>query len=746
MARKHQERKNEPGEVELRLYRERFKSVLELSTDWYWEQDPEFRFTLITGASIEKSSVDPQRFIGSARWDHGAAPLGDDGKWDKHKATLAARQPFSDFMFRVTDSLGEARYIRTSGHPVFDGENGFTGYRGIARDVTRLLRSEHLLRLEHMVARCVSDAEDAATALKAVIRAICESQGWECGRYFGRDDKSGVLVFGGFWHVPRAAIEVFIAKSRELTYAPGVGLVGKAWQSGQPLWVTDLAKDDRARAGIAREAGMHGTFLFPVISEGKPVGVLVFHSREIREPDDRLLEAVRVIGSQIGQFLRRKEAEERARYMATHDGLTDLPNRVMFSQLLNHEILGAQRYRRTFAVMFIDLDRFKFVNDTLGHEAGDQLLQEISTRFKGCLRASDVVARLGGDEFVVLANEIAEREQVAMIARKLLSAALKPVAIRDQECRVTASVGICMYPDDARNEQDLMKNADIAMYLAKEEGKNNFQFYSEAIRTQSLEQLSLESSLRHAVERKEFSLHYQAKMDLKSRKITGVEALLRWEHPDLGTVAPARFIPVAEETGMIVPIGRWVLNTVCEQIVAWQREGLPPLCVAVNISARQFNDETLIDDIAAALRRDGMKPELLELELTESMVMHNPEKASRALAEIKRMGVRIALDDFGVGYSSLAHIRRYPIDTLKVDRSFIRDLEDNAEDRGITEAIIAMGKTLSLTVIAEGVETPAQEAFLRDHACDQMQGYYFNRPVPHDQFADFLRQYLAAPR
>jgi len=729
----------------LRLSEERLKCILELSTEWYWEQDENYRVTRIVGAGFGQTGTDPQQYLGAARWDHGAVPVGDDGSWDRHKAQLEARQPFADLIFRRVDAQGEMRYVSSSGQPVFDGKR-FTGYRGIAKDVTASMRAEQLLRLEHMVARCVAGADSASAALKAVIRSICETQGWECGRYFGWNDKAGVLHFNESWHVPSAGLELFIEKSREITYAPAAGLVGQVFQSGQPMWVTDIGKDGRLQKGIARDAGMHGTFLFSAMSEGKPIGVLSFHSKKVREPDERLLQAVGVVGSQIGQFLQRKQAEERIQYLATHDGLTALPNRVMFSQLLNSAIQSARRYERKFAVLFVDLDRFKLINDTLGHGAGDQLLQEVAMRFTECLRESDIVARLGGDEFVVLVQEVSETEQVATVARKILSAAIKPVVIAGQECRVTASVGISMYPADAKDEQSLMKNADIAMYFAKEEGKNSFQFYSENIKTQSLERLTLETSLRRALERNEFFLHYQAKLDFKTNQITGVEALLRWQHPDLGLVSPMQFIPIAEETGLIVPIGRWVLQTACAQNVSWQREGLPNVCMAVNLSARQFADEDFLKDISAALEHSGMKPELLELELTESMVMQSPERATKLLAAVKQLGVRIAIDDFGMGYSSLAQIKRFPIDTLKVDRSFIRDLAGNAEDRAITEAIIAMGKTLSLTVVAEGVETQEQQTFLLNHACDAMQGYYFSRPVPQEQFASFLRQHVASLR
>jgi len=437
----------------------------------------------------------------------------------------------------------------------------------------------------------------------------------------------------------------------------------------------------------------------------------------------------------------RKRAEERIEYLATHDGLTGLPNRVMFSQMLNLAIGSARRYGRKLALLFIDLDRFKIVNDTLGHEAGDALLKQVSARLRECLRASDVVARLGGDEFVVLVQEVNEAGEVAAVARKILSAVIEPVVLGGQECRVTASVGISMYPADAQDEQSLMKNADIAMYLAKEEGKNNFQFYSSNIKTRSLDHIALETSLRDALERSEFFLHYQPKLDLWTGAISGVEALLRWQNPKLGLVSPAQFIPVAEETGIILPIGKWVLKTACEQNVAWQREGLPPVCMAVNLSPRQFFDPDLLPDIAAALLDTGMAPELLELEITESMVMHNTDRAVQLLGAIKRMGVRLAIDDFGTGHSSLAQLKRFPIDTLKLDRSFIRDIPGDSEDSAIAQAIIAMGRSLSLTVVAEGVETPEQLAFLRQHACDQMQGYYFSKPIAPERFAALLGEH-----
>ncbi|MDB5972012.1 MAG: diguanylate cyclase [Hydrocarboniphaga sp.] len=430
---------------------------------------------------------------------------------------------------------------------------------------------------------------------------------------------------------------------------------------------------------------------------------------------------------------------ERVEYLAYHDALTGLPNRSLFSKLLIQSVSEAQRYERRLAVLFLDLDRFKHINDTLGHEAGDHLLQEVATRLRACLRDSDAAARLGGDEFVVLLPELDEEKYIALVAQKILTAIARPVMLLGQEFRITASIGISSYPQDGLDEQTLKKHADIAMYQAKEEGKNNFQFYSEKLNASSLERLTLESGLRHALERDEFQLHYQAKRDIGSGRITGMEALLRWQHPDLGTVAPMQFIAAAEETGQIVAIGRWVLKTACLQNVAWQKQGLPHLSMAVNLSARQFFDENLLADLGATVAATGMDPQLLELEISESLLMRDVDSSLRILTGLKNMGVRIAIDDFGIGYSSLSTLKQFPLDTIKIDRSFIRDVDSVAEDKDLTEAIIAMGRTLSLTVVAQGVETKEQADYLRQNACDEFQGFYFNKPVPADQIAELLR-------
>jgi diguanylate cyclase (GGDEF)-like protein len=434
----------------------------------------------------------------------------------------------------------------------------------------------------------------------------------------------------------------------------------------------------------------------------------------------------------------------RVEYLAYHDGLTKLPNRSLFSNLLGQSIKRAHRNNSQLVVLFIDLDHFKHINDTLGHEAGDQLLQEVANRLKASLRNSDTVARMGGDEFVVLLPEQDEEKYVATVARKILSAVAQPFILMGNEFHVTASIGISIYPQDGLDEQTLTKNADIAMYQAKEEGKNNFQFYSAKLNNNSLERLTLESALRHALERNEFQLHYQAMTDISSGRITSMEAVLRWQHPDLGLVAPKQFIAVAEETGLMVPIGMWVLKTACRQNVAWQQQGLPHLKMAVNLTARQFFDEKLLQDLSKILADTGMDARLLELEITESLLMRDVENTLRVLSWLKNMGIKIAIDDFGIGYSSLATLKQFPLDTIKIDRSLIRDVASVVADKGMTEAILAMGRTLSMTVVAKGVETKEQAEYLRQNACDEFQGFYLNKPVPAEQIAELLRMQMVA--
>jgi diguanylate cyclase (GGDEF)-like protein len=450
------------------------------------------------------------------------------------------------------------------------------------------------------------------------------------------------------------------------------------------------------------------------------------------------------IGAQIGQIMARRQAEARVHHLAHYDELTGLPNRSMFNQRLSHALIQARRNNKPLASLFIDLDRFKNINDTLGHEAGDRVLQEVAQRLQACLREGDTVGRLGGDEFVVLVEELPEPVHVAAVAQKILAAVIRPFIVGTQEFHLTASIGISTYPGDSEDMPGLLKNADIAMYRAKEQGKNTYQFYSALMNIHTVERLALESGLRRALERNEFLLHYQPKVDIGSGRIIGMEALLRWQQPDKELTEPAQFIALAEEPGLIVPIGEWVLKTACARNQSWREQGLPPLRMAVNLSARQFAHENLFQNVARALHETGLDPAALELEITESMVMHDPERAVKVLSRLKDMGVYISIDDFGTGYSSLSYVKRFPLDSVKIDRSFIRDIPGDADDVAITRAIIAMAHSLRLTVIAEGVENEEQLSLLREHGCDEMQGFYFSKALPEDEFLRLLQNIVAS--
>ncbi len=445
---------------------------------------------------------------------------------------------------------------------------------------------------------------------------------------------------------------------------------------------------------------------------------------------------------------RRRETEaqvahaRRVEHLAYHDSLTGLPNRTFLGRLLEDRVRLGGRYDQEFALLFLDLDGFKEINDTLGHDAGDDLLREVAERLEATLRDSDVVARMGGDEFVVVLPFVEAGDQVATVAEKILQSLAQPFILLGERFTVTASIGISLFPRDGEDAQTLMKNADIAMYEAKGAGKNAFRFFAPEMGTESRERLELESNLRQALTNQEFDLYYQARRELDTGQITGMEALLRWEHPKLGTVRPSKFLPLAEETGLILPIGRWVLRTACRQNVAWQADGLRRIGVAVNLSATQFFDASLADSVRAALDESGMDPELLELEICESVLARDTEKTVPILRKLKQLGVSITVDNFGIGYSSLSVLQKLPLDTIKIDRLFLRADGGDAIAHEVTDALVAMGRALSSSVVVHGVETQEQADYLRAHAYHQVQGFFFDRPSRAIDIADLLRDTL----
>lgn len=448
-----------------------------------------------------------------------------------------------------------------------------------------------------------------------------------------------------------------------------------------------------------------------------------------------------LISRSIRYAMERKRNERGLTLLAQYDSLTGLANRMLFRERLSRAIIRAGRQSSMVALLFIDLDRFKNVNDTLGHDGGDQLLKVVADRLTACMRKGDTVARLGGDEFTVIFEDIEKAEDVIPIVHKMNNAMQEPVDLLGHEVFVTSSIGITMYPLDDKSEDGLLKNADTAMYQAKEQGRNCFCFYTKGLQKRTVERLHLESKLRAALEKNEFVLHYQPKINLQTRRIVGAEALIRWEHPGLGRVPPDQFIPLAEDTGLIVPIGEWVIREACRQIRNWQENGICDLRMAVNLSARQFKEANIQILILDIIRETGIAPSSLEIEITESLIMDDTERINGVLQELKGNGIHISMDDFGTGYSSLSYLKKLNVDSLKIDRSFVNDIIIDSEDAIIAEAVIALGHSLRLQVVAEGIETEEQLEFLRALKCDEGQGYYFSHPLPAIDFYNFVLEH-----
>lgn len=434
----------------------------------------------------------------------------------------------------------------------------------------------------------------------------------------------------------------------------------------------------------------------------------------------------------------RRMAEETIRYQALHDLLTDLPNRILFNDRLADALANARAREGMVAVMFLDLDRFKTINDTLGHAFGDRLLQLVAERLTDCLWQHDTIARWGGDEFTLLLPQIYCAEDAGRIAQRILDALKQPFNIEGNQLYISSSVGIAIYPHDGEDGETLLRNADVALYRAKEKGRNNYQLYTAAMNSQASELLLLENELHQALGRGEFVIHYQPQIDTTTGKIVQMEALVRWQHPELGLISPAKFIPLAEENGLILQIGEWVLRTACAQNKAWQNAGLPPITLAVNLSGRQFQQPDLVEMVARVLEETGLGPDWLELEITESVAMQNVDFSRGILSKLHNMGVSLSMDDFGTGYSSLSYLKKFPLDKLKIDQSFVRELTTDPNDGAIITAISALGKVLNLKMVAEGVETEAQKNFLQNLECEYMQGYLFSRPLSSEQATQLL--------
>ncbi|WP_280154462.1 EAL domain-containing protein [Piscinibacter sp. XHJ-5] len=646
----------------------------------------------------------------------------------------------SEFEHRLRLADGTERWVHTIVQ--LTEEDGRRVLRGTVRDDTQRRKGALRLQLEHEIAQLLVSDSEPELVMSRAIEAVCTHLRWDCGAFWGVHEDALARCAAAWYAGDEPVLSQFVRISRTLNYRSDEGSLGRAWRTGEAVVIDTLtAKVDFTRDALAHQSGLATGVVVPIAAGGSATA-LEFFSRQAKAVDADVLDALRTIALQIAQFEQRKRAEQALRYMASHDSLTGLANRSSLQRDLARAVKRSNRHQKRFAVMFVDIDRFKQINDTLGHGVGDAMIKACGERLSKVLREDDAVARFGGDEFVLVLENLSKASDAAVVADKVLACCAEPFVIGERELHVTASIGVSIYPEDGADGETLLKNADTAMYRAKDKGRGNYQFYAAQMNAQGTERLMIESGLRRAIERGELELHYQPKMNLQTQSIAGVEALMRWRHPVLGMVSPVQFIPIAEETGLIDAMGRWALQQACSDARAWQERGLPPVQMSVNLSPRQLNSRTLIADIAEVLRSTGLDPSLLELEITEGAMMKNPEHAVGMLQQIRDMGIGLAIDDFGTGYSSLSYLKRFPLSTVKIDRSFVNDLSQDGDAQALTDGIITLAHGLRMKVVAEGVETEAQLTHLHRRGCDEIQGYWLCKPLPADAACKFMARHL----
>jgi diguanylate cyclase (GGDEF)-like protein len=706
------------------------RSLLELSCDWHWSLDEQWRLVEMHGRHLDAGPHTLLALLGLAPWSWPGVQAGEPGSL-RLRATLQKRQAFIDHEVGLRDHRGQRRYFLLCGEPQFDGDGRFAGYAGITRDLTHRRRAEALVRLEHAVTRRIAEAHSSHKILEAVMQVICESEQWESGGFFRAEDAQGTARLVAGWAGPgrsEAATAYYRGTAGQLV--PPGGLISRVITERRPLWVDALTASQTTWAERLRHTGEQSTFLFPVLADGQVLGVFAFASREAREPDEPLLQSLEVVGEQVGQYLQRRHAERRLRHLATHDSLTGLPNRLLLQERAEHELQRACADGHGFALLLIDLDRFKQINDSFGHASGDEVLRAVAQRLMQTLGASGTVVRMGGDEFAVLLPQVDRAEAALDAARQICETMGDKIIAGGTVLHVTPSIGIALHPEHGADLSTLLRHADAAMYDAKGRGCNGASLYRPDMSTHTRDQFELLAGLREALARDELVLHYQPLVDARSGEVRALEALVRWQHPGRGLVPPADFIPLAEDTGLIVPIGAWVLRQACADLAALRAKGRPGLRVAVNLSARQFIADGLEDTVAEALRASGLPGDALELEITESVLVVSLERTQASLQRLRALGVRVAIDDFGTGYSSLSYLASFPVQTLKVDRSFVRQIDAGEGTALLAGGIVALAHSLGLDVVAEGIETPAQCAYLLDARCELLQGFLFSKPVP----------------
>ncbi len=674
-----------PAEKEL-------QTILQNIQDIYYRVDKEGMLVRVSDSVEDLLGYTPAEVIGTRMADYYVDPNGRE----KFLQTLReADGSINNYDVLLRHKNGSEVWISTNSHFYCDSEGEIAGVEGIARNITEL--KSHINELYK---------------LSTILEHTADM----------------VMVTG-----PDGIIEYVNHAFERITGYSSKDVIGKT-----PAVLNSGEHDTEEYAHLWKTINAGEVYRNVLINKRKD-GTLFYEEKTITPLKDENGKIIHFI-STAKDISDRIQAHKRLHHMAHHDALTGLPNRTLFLDRLEQALHRALLHTRLVAVLFLDLDRFKNINDTLGHNVGDELLVQLTERLTQNIRYGDTIGRFGGDEFVILLDDLENERYISSLAQKILDTLINPFIINNHELYITASIGISIYPSDGHDTETLLRNADIAMYRAKDLGKNNYQFYSDDMSARIFERLTLENHLRHALERDEFVLHYQPQVDAQTQRIHGVEALLRWQHPEIGLVSPPNFIPLLEETGLIEEVGDWLLESACKQSRQWHDTGSSYLHMSVNLSSRQFNNPAFFDSIQKIIRQTGINPEFLELEITESMLMRNASSTINALDTLSQLGVRFAIDDFGTGYSSLNYLRRFPIDTIKIDRSFIRDITTDEDDAAITSAIIVMAHSLSMNVIAEGVENDSQLAFLQEHNCHYIQGHFFSHALPAEEITHLLQK------
>ena len=728
----------------LLIERDLLREAITQAPDFQYSKDLDSRFIAVNQAVATLNGFEkPAELIGKTDFDI-TTPGRARELFAVEQKIMRSGVPLIDFEEFYIDSSGAKRCFVTSKVPLRNYRGDIVGLTGVTRDITARKRAELLMEEQSLVLEMIAMNAPLEEVLDRLVRLMEAQLEGVRGSILLLDESGSRLRHGAAPSLPEAYCKAIDG----VAIGPGVGSCGTAAYRREAVVVTDISCDPLWKdfRELAAQYRLRSCWSTPILSHhGAILGTFAMYSAGVREPGGVEAHLTAMTTRIAAIAIERKRAEDQISFLAHHDALTGLPNRSLLKDRLTQAMLQTERHNPWVSVVFIDLDNFKTVNDSLGHTAGDALLKVVAHRMVDCVKSTDTVMRLGGDEFVILLVDQPDNpDAVSATLDKIRAAVAEPVCSEGQAFHVTCSMGVATFPNDGSDAETLLTNADAAMYKAKEAGRDGFQFYTAEMNTKVHERLALQEAMRNGIARCEFHLLYQPQVDLQTGRVFAVEALVRWRHPTHGLISPGQFIPLAEETGLIVPLGDWVLHEACRQSKAGQDAGRPPINVSVNVSARQFHEKNWVDRVTRALRESGMEARYLELELTESLLMRDVGQAVATMLELQALGIHFAIDDFGTGYSSLSALKNLPVARLKIDQSFVRNLAHDENDRGIAAAVISLGQRLHMRVIAEGVETNEQLAFLRDNGCNEIQGYHFSKPVAPQAIEDLLRRQARA--